>query len=226
MRKISVLLIIFIILGSKSLFAGDIANFVNIGFSGNSRYFMFAQYGVTATETYSEIFAVDVINNRFVPNGVIRKRFPVRAHSMDNGSGAFFKSLLAANQIIQRINIDPLAKGRSIFVNIDKGPTHSVQFRDFQTGKTYNINLHERSEIRAGVYESTFHLNILVTRDGLPSRAYTAGSPNFVRRGVKGYSIRKVFLSPDERNLVVVVERREVHNNSVSIRYMVETLPL
>jgi len=224
MRKISMLIVL--ILGAQLLFAGDIANFVNIGFSGDSRYFMFAQYGVTDSETYSDIFAVDVITNRFVANGINRQRHPVRAHSMDNGSGALIRGLLASNQLIQRIGVDPLLKGRCIYVNINSGPVHSIEFRDFQTGVTYQINLQERSERRSGVYESSFSLNILATREGAPARAYSAGSPSIVRRGVSGYSIRNVFLSPNERNMVLVIERTEVDRGVVSIRYMVETLPL
>jgi len=220
------MVVLFILAGAQFLLAGDIANYVNIGFSGDSRYFMFAQYGVTGTETYSDIFAVDVINNRFVTNGINRQRHPIRAHSMDNGSGAFLRGLLASNPVIQRIGIDPLLKGRYIYVNINSGPVHDIEFRDFRTGKTYRINLRERSENRAGVYESSFSLNILVTQEGAPARVYSAGSPSIVRRGVKGYSIRSVFLSPNEQNMVLVIERTEVDRGSVSIRYMVETLPL
>ena len=224
MRKISMLFVF--ILGTHFLFAGDIANFVNIGFSGDSRYFMFAQYGVTDSVVYSDIFAVDVINNSFVRNGVNSKQYPIKANSMDNGSGAFFTGFLESSQIIRSIGIDPLLKGRLLYVDVNDEPTHSVEFRDFKTERRYKINLQERSEIKSGVYESSFSLNILVEREGSPARAYSAGSPSITRKGVRGYSIKTIFLSPDERNMVLVIERTEVSGNSVSIRYMVETLSL
>jgi len=224
MRKISILIVF--ILGSHFLFAGDIANFVNIGFSGDSRYFMFSQYGVTDSVIYSDIYAVDVKSNNFVKDGVSSKQYPVKAFSMDDGSGAFYKGLLASNQIIQRIGIDPLLKGRCLYVNINSGPMHALEFRDFKTGKTYKINLQERSDVRSGVYESSFSLNILVETDGSSSKVYTAGSPGIKRKGVKGYSIKTIFLSPDERNMVIVIEKSEVDKDSVAIRYMVETLSL
>jgi len=224
MRKLSLLIVFFV--GSHFLFASDVANFVNIGFSGDSRYFMFAQYGVTETVVYSDIFAVDVLNNNFVTNGVNKREYPVKAYSMDDGSGAFFKGLLASSQILQKIGIDPLLKGRCLYVNINSTPTHSVDFRDFKTGERYKINLREKSEIKAGVYESSFSVNIMVEKDGSSSKTYTAGSPGIVRKGVKGYSIKTIFLSPDEKNMVLVIERIEVNKNDVSVRYMVETLPL
>ncbi len=224
MRKI--LILIIFIFGSHFLFAGDIANFVNIGFSGDSRYFMFAQYGMTDSAVYSDIYTVDVLNNSFVQNGVNSKEYPVKAYSMDDGTGAFYKGLLASSQIIQKFGIDTLLKGRSLYVNINGDPIHVLEFRDFKTGKTYKINLQEKSEIKSSVYESSFSLNILVEKEGLPSKVYSAGSPTVKRKGIKGYNIKTIFLSPDEKNMVLVIEKTEVNKDSVSIRYMVETLPL
>ena len=224
MRKISILFVF--ILGSHFLFAGDIANFVNIGFSGDSRYFMFAQYGVTDSVIYSDIYAVDVINNNFVKDGVYSKEYSLKAYSMDDGTGAFYKGLLASNQVIQKTGIDTLQKGRCLYVNINSSPVHSLEFRDFKTGKTYKVNLHEKSEVKSGVYESSFSLNILVESDGASSKVYSAGSPNVKRKGIKGYSIKTIFLSPNEKNMVIVIEKSEVNKDSVSVRYMVETLSL
>ena len=224
MRKISILIVLF--LGSHFLFAGDIANFVNIGFSGDSRYFMFAQYGVTDSVIYSDIYAVDVVNNSFVKDGVNSKVYPIKAFSMDDGSGAFYKGLLASSPIIQRIGIDPLLKGRCLYVNINSTPMHALEFRDFKTGKSYKINLQEKSENRSGIYESSFSINILAETEGSSSKVYSAGSPNIKRKGVKGYSIRTIFISPDEKNMVFVIEKSEIDKDSISVRYMVETLPL
>ena len=224
MRKISMLIVF--ILGTHFLFAGDIANFVNIGFSGDSRYFMFAQYGVTDTVIYSDIYAIDVINNNFVPNGINNKEYPIKAYSMDDGSGAFYKSLLASSQVLQKIGIDPLLKGRCVYVNINSSPVHAIEFRDFKTDKTYKINLQEKSDIKSGIYESSFSLNILVEKDSSASKVYSAGSPNFKRKGVKEYGIKTIFLSPDEKNMVLVIEKTEVSKDSVSVRYMVEALPM
>ena len=49
MRKF--LIMFFVLAVCFSAAAGDKANFVNLGFSTNSRYYMFAQYGLD-TDTY------------------------------------------------------------------------------------------------------------------------------------------------------------------------------
>ena len=44
------------------LLAGDFATFQNLGFSADSKYFMFAQYGAVEKTAlpYAELFVVDV----------------------------------------------------------------------------------------------------------------------------------------------------------------------
>ena len=91
MRKISVIISYF--MASYALFAGDIATFTDIGFSGDSRYFMFAQYGVSDTSVYSDIYTVDVPKNSFKKDGVAKNQYPIAAYSTDDGTGAFYKGL-------------------------------------------------------------------------------------------------------------------------------------
>ena len=73
--NIPLLAAVLILLGASLLFAGDIARFVNLGFSHDNRYFMFAQYGVKEGTSfpYADLFVVDVPTNRFASQGVLWK---------------------------------------------------------------------------------------------------------------------------------------------------------
>ncbi len=64
---------VFFMLG-LSVFAGDVAQFVDLGFSPDGRYYMFGQYGVTdkTWQGYAEIYTVDMDKNAFVPAGVFK----------------------------------------------------------------------------------------------------------------------------------------------------------
>ena len=52
---------------------------------------------------------------------------------------------------------------------------------------------------------------------------HTVGLPDYWRKGVRRYKIKQVLLAPDERSVVIVVEREEQDSTGVNIRYMVET---
>ena len=63
------LLLLALIVQSAALFAIDNAEFWNLGFSNDSRYFSFGQYWVTSDRfvANAEMNVIDVANNDFVP---------------------------------------------------------------------------------------------------------------------------------------------------------------
>ena len=88
-KKLLFLPLLLILAGTLS--AGDHAAFVNLGFSNNSRYFMFGFYGVNEESSpYSEIYLVNVHANDFVPEGVKRGIYRVPIEPGQEGAGAFF----------------------------------------------------------------------------------------------------------------------------------------
>jgi predicted secreted protein len=213
-------------MASYALFAGDIATFTDIGFSGDSRYFMFAQYGVSDTSVYSDIYTVDVPKNSFKKDGVAKNQYPIAAYSTDDGTGAFYKGLFEIADAAKKTGIDPLQKGRCLYININGDPVRDLEFRDFKTEKTYKINLIQNVSGSAAAPESSFGIKILAESSSSSARAYSAGNPSVKRKNVSGYSISKIFLSPDEKSMVLVIAKTIAEKNSVSIRYMVETLAL
>jgi predicted secreted protein len=71
---------------------------------------------------------------------------------------------------------------------------------------------------------SSFHLLVTVEEASGGFSSHTVGLPDYWRDGVRRYRIKQVLLAPDERSVVIVVEREEQDSTGVNIRYMVETL--
>ena len=72
MRKFYTIIVMAVF--AAAVYAGDLANFVNLGFSADGTKFAFGQYGLQdkTYRAYAEIYAVDVGANTFLPNGIFR----------------------------------------------------------------------------------------------------------------------------------------------------------
>ena len=223
MRRIVVCLII-LVLCNTGLFAGDIANFVNLGFSGDSEHFMFAQYGVTDNEIYSELYTVNVKKNSFVNEGIIKKEFSQAVTSQEDGTGALYSAIASVSGFAAGKGINFVRKGRCLYLNINGDSGKSVSFRDFKTEKNYDVQL-SQNVIGSGVSAvSSFNIDLKLSDKAGKTMDYRIGNPAFTRKGISDYRIRKVLLSPDEKGLVFVVEKKVENIDGVSVRYMIETL--
>jgi predicted secreted protein len=78
------------------IFAGDVASFVDLGFSEDGRIFMFAQYGVTegSLKPWAEMRIVDIRSNNFVPGGRLNYTHTDRIAAGQDGSGALFRLIV------------------------------------------------------------------------------------------------------------------------------------
>ncbi len=214
---------------SAFLYAGDIATYVNLGFSEDSRYFMFGQYGIEETKNhpYAELYLVDLKANDFVPKGVKKAQYPVEVLPGQDGSGALLMALKDSIGLVDSYKINHIKTGRVVYLLINgEEPKSNLEFRDFLSGSTYTVNLVQRTFGKEPDIESSFHINLTVTDAKGSTKAYTIGLPDFKRKGVRTYRIKQVVFSPDERNLVFIVEREEIAGKSLNIRYMVETVNL
>ncbi|MCK5673445.1 MAG: hypothetical protein KAH95_08705, partial [Spirochaetales bacterium] len=93
------------------LFSGDIAQYINLGFSSNSEYFMFGQYGISSknTSAYAETFIVDVSENNFIKDGVNSRTFSDDILPGQEGLGALITILEDSLAIITKTNINHIA---------------------------------------------------------------------------------------------------------------------
>lgn len=211
------------------LAADDVARFVNLGFSNDSRVFMFAQYGI-ARETaapYAEIFTVDVPNNTFIRSGLASDEFDSPVGPGQDGLGALFAVFPQVRSVVSQYNIHHVRQGRLIYVFINGSEVRDrIQFRDFETGNAYAIELIQESRGSGESGSAAFYLDVQVTPTSGRTSSTQVGRPGFFRRGVNEYAISQVIVSPDERSLVIVMQRNTDTDAGVRQRYMVETVRL
>jgi predicted secreted protein len=223
-----VALITLVLLASSLSYAGDVAQFVNLGFSDDSRYYMFGLYGVVddGTAQYGELYVVDVAGNRFVPDGVRRKVFDVRPEVGQDGFGAFLTLFRDSVGSTEKHRIDHMKGGRLLYLLIDgEEPKPVLSFRDFESGRSYRIELLQSTFGSGAQVSASFHINLTVSMSG-GDRYFTVGLPGYRRDGVQSYRIKRIYSSPDDSSLVFVIEKREYAENGFDVRYMIETVSI
>jgi predicted secreted protein len=211
------------------VFAGDIATFANLGFSPDSAYFMFGQYGVdsSTSKPWAELYLVDTRKNDFVVKGQIRRIFDARLEAGQSPEGALFALFAESASQARSLKIDHLATGRLIYVLIDgQEVPQNLSFRDFKTEASWEISMNKSIlEDKSGP-KSSFGLSVSVTSKDGGVRRVTAGNPEIKRAGVKDYIIRRAIIAPDEKTLVLIIEKQMAEKGDQSVRYMIETLKL
>lgn len=225
--RIRVFLIIIFLILCGVLFAGDFATFQNLGFSTDGKYFMFAQYGAAEKTAlpYAELFVVDVAANRFVPEGVEKASYNHPIQPGLDGQGALFNLLADSVNLKKRWGINHALTGRLVYILLDGAePKSQLEFRDFQGKKKYRITLVQSSSGSGNEVKASFHLLVTVEDETGRFASHTVGLPDHWRKGVRRYRIKQVLLAPDDRSVVIVVEREEQDSTGINIRYMVETL--
>lgn len=212
----------------STVFAGDVATLVNLGFSPDSAYFMFGFYGMdTASgKPYAEVFVVDTKRNDFVPGGVFKGMYGTELQPGWNPAGGFYKLFSDASPVARKYRIDHLSQGRLLYLLVDGGSgPDTLSFKDFDSGAQWDVVLKESVEEKAGTVSSSFGLEVSLTRDGVKS-SVQAGNPKIKRKGVANYTIRQIVGAPDGKTVVLLIEKLEKSASGSSIRYMVETLRL
>lgn len=227
MQKRTIIMPVLLFALSIRLFAGDIAVFENLGFSGDSKVFLFAQYGIASEDSraYAELYAVDMAGNRFRPGGVLKKHFTEQLFPGQDGSGALYMALREFGPTIEKEKINHLATGRLVYLLINgEEPQEHLEFRDFLRGEQFKVDLVQQQYGQGEDISSSFHLEVEIIPKDAEARSYKVGHPDYKRPGVLEYRIKQVFFSPDEKGLVFVIERDEMDGRGNNIRYMVETL--
>ena len=212
--------------------AGDVANFVELGFSPGGETFAFGQYGTEdkTFSAYADIFFVDVAKNEFVPGANLSS--PAGSTSGISSFGVFKQLKKKAGRSMSRLAIEteegkPARAGRAIYAEDPSAPRNSglaMSFRDFETGKAYDIALHQRTSGEGPGVSSSFYIAAKIAEPGGKEKSFTVGHPSFERKGVLGYRISRILTDASNSALVFVVEKEMYTPDGTSVRYMVETL--
>lgn len=222
MRKTLILLSFLI---SFSVYAGDVANFVNLGFSPDGTKFAFGQHGVKdgTYEAYAEIYLVDIVSNTFLSDGVFKTSPTKNTYGADSKS-VFLALLNRAQPYLTRRNISQSLPGRPLYSQTDENKNDkTLLFRDFETNEEYTVVMHTEKKTSM---EASFYITAdIIKPDGAKIRKQI-GRPEYTRKGVKAYAIKKIFIDNTNSSLVFIIEKKEYDKTGDSIRYMAEVMPL
>ncbi len=225
MRKIAI--VVYCVVLAVTLYAGDVASFVNLGFSADGGAFAFGQYGVRDGEfrAYADVFCVDVAKNDFIPGGKFSVPPPSTADK--DGKAAFGALQDSSAGFIRKVGIDAANQGRALYVQAEDEPKlRKIEFRDFETARAFTVVTHTLTEGSGTSVKSSFYLIVEVTGADGKSARYTVGLPGLKRKGVSDYLVRRIITDGSGKSLVFVVEKEQADRNGASIRFMVETLRL
>jgi len=213
-----------------SLFAGDTARFVNLGFSADGAYFMFAQHGYQQDRgrVYSDLFIVDVKRNIFTPGGVHHGEYESIIEPGQSSDGALYSLLETTADQRRRYNIVYPEKGRPLYIRFpetetEEDSTNNLTFRDFERDTMYTVDLIQDVEGEGENLQSRFYIDLkLEYRNGIVKKI-KIGHPEYGRKGITEYEINRIILSPEEDSLIFIISKSDVDLN---VRYMIETVKI
>ena len=229
MKKIYIAVLSLLI--GINCFAGDVAAFVDIGFSEDGKTYLFGEYGKTdkTFQGWAEIYTVDVAKNIFVKNEIY-KTLPGKATEKKQGKDVY-ETLLGKNYTaIKKYNFQPVSADRILYVCADesKSSTEKIIFTDYTsiTGEksTYQVTLVPTVTGSGKNARSSFYITLeRKAASGAVLSTQIIGTPSVIRKGVTGYRIEKIFCNKSGKGIVFVVSKTMEDETGILVRYMVET---
>lgn len=207
------------------IYAGDIANFVNLGFSQDGNKFAFGEYGLTdGTYTaYAEIYCVDVIKNDFLPAGIFKINSLKETDGKDS-KNVFFSLLDRANYSLNKWNINQKNEGRAVYVSTENTVNEStLLFRDFETDDEYIVVIHKNKKSNM---EASFYITVEIIKPNGSKIKKEVGQKDKTRNGVGDYTIKKIIIDNTNTSLIFIIEKHIYTKTGMSIRHMAEAVKL
>ncbi len=231
MKKIFISLLILFV-STINLFAGDVANFVDMGFSEDGKSYVFGQYGRTDKkyQGWAEIYTVNVSENDFVDGGVFRTN-PSAVTAEKSGIEVFEALEVKSYSYFKNLNCQKTDTNQLLYLCEDPGKTGTdkIEFKDFADAEldsqfTYNIQLIPTIIGSQKTVKSSFYILVKkIDADGNVISTTKVGNPGIVRKNISGYKIDRIICDKSKKNYIFVVEKTLEDENGISIRYMVET---
>lgn len=204
--------------------ASDVATFENLGFSSDGKYFAFGQYGALSNgrKIYSQIGIVNVKSNEYIPKGTFSSQYSFVKTASQSPLAALLLLYQKALPKIHSAGINHLSQGQAIYIRLlsgtaaPGGSTINLPIKINSPQNNYVMSLMQNS----GPSGAAFSISIAKIVGSTTSK-YSTGSSTFYRKGVSHYSIYQVILSPNKKQLAIIVEKQL---DDGSARYMVETV--
>ena len=213
------------------LSAGDVATFVDKGFSADGKYYVFGQYGRTDKkyQGWAEIFQVDIAKNDWVDGGVFK--INPTAVTADKAGVDVYQSLEGKNYYyLRNLNCKVANADQVLYIldDVNKTGTDEIVFTDFNNStvdspNTFHIQLIPTINGKGKSVKSSFYIWVeKKDADGNTISKTKVGSPDVVRSGISNYKIERIMCDPSQTNFIFVIEKIQEDDTGISIRYMVE----
>lgn len=222
---------LFISLCCSVLSAGDVASFVDKGFSADGKYYVFGQYGRTDKkyQGWAEIYQVDIAKNDYVDSGVFK--INPTAVTADKAGIDVYDALEGKNfYYIKDLNCKKSNPDQVLYIldDVNKSGTDEIVFKDFnnsdiETPDSYYIQLVPTINGSGKNVKSSFYIWVeKKDYQGNTISKTKVGSPDIVRKGISNYKIERIMCDPSGKNFIFVIEKILEDDAGISIRYMVE----
>ncbi|MCQ2575106.1 MAG: DUF2259 domain-containing protein [Treponema sp.] len=229
--KKSLLTGLFFTLAAMCLSAGDVATFVDKGFSADGKYYIFGQYGRTDKkyQGWAEIYQVDIAANDYVDSGIFRIK-PTSVTS-DRSGPEVYESLEAKSYYyLKNIKTEKANPDHVLYIcdDVSKKGTDVIKFTDFlgsdiDNPNTYNIELIPTVTGKGKNVKSSFYINLTKKNaNGNVILTKKIGNPGIVRKGISNYKIERIMCDQSEKNFIFVIEKIYEDETGINVRYMVE----
>jgi len=212
-----------------SVFAGDRADFINLGFIDQNEAFLYGQYGMDEDGTY---FYADVVYHDLqtgeTPAELIQsKRYPLT--ELDGGST--LPAMLQSVQEYLSVNPVPVDFTRTGVMLYPPGTGSGgvTTFMDYTNNTKYELSLILQPKVRKP--ETSTRMAITLRQydtEGIFKQRYDAGSLVRPLEGVYDVRLAKVYSDPERNYLVMVFQTSEFDDEteSVDARYLVKSIAL
>ncbi|NES18668.1 MAG: DUF2259 domain-containing protein [Symploca sp. SIO3E6] len=201
------------------------------GFSLDSKHYIYLESSrnqITEVPT-AQIQIIDVANNSCVSNGCLKTEYDRSALNITN-QAAEDDLLQKTVSLRQRLRLNRLKVGRNLPIlvrSISSRNSDTVQVRLTEQTPPLQIQLQQRalpSNLSGGTSDVDRTSMRLVV--DYQYRRLTIGKLNDYRDAVKKYAIREVRLSPNERNLVVLIDMTQPTYTGVLQTTLVQSFPI
>ena len=204
-----------------ALSAGDVATFVDKGFSEDGKYYVFGQYGRTDKkyQGWAEIYQVDIAKNDWVDGGVFK--INPTAVTADKAGVDVYESLEGKNYYyLRNLKCKTANADQVLYIldDVNKTGTDEIVFTN-----TFHIQLVPTINGKGKNVKSSFYIWVeKKDADGNTISKTKVGSPDVVRSGISNYKIERIMCDPSQTNFIFVIEKIQEDDTGISIRYMVE----
>lgn len=211
--------------------AGDVASFVDKGFTADGKYYVFGQYGVTDKnfQGWAELYQVDIEANDYVDSGIFKTK-PTAVTAGKNGKDVYEALEAKSYHYYKDVKTKPADIDHVFYIldDVKKAGTDPIEFKDFRSAdfenqNSYHVQLMPTITGSGKNVKSSFYIDVeKKDSEGNVVGKWKVGTPSIVRKGVNNYKIERIFCDASGTNIIFIIEKMIEDDTGISIRYMVE----